>query len=154
MRQKSNGLFHILWFLPPANEVAEGDVFTPVCHSVHREMSASRFGGVPASRFLGCLPLGPGVNNPWGIHPWTHTPPWADTPLNTPPADTPWTHTPYASTPSPRLDTPWTHPLGRHPLGRHNPSENIPRADIPRVEMIIEVVGAPYWNAFLSLNIV
>ena len=32
--------------LPPANEVAESYVFTPVCHSVHRRGSASGSGSV------------------------------------------------------------------------------------------------------------
>ena len=38
-------------FLPPANEVCEGYVFTPVCHSVHR---------------AGCQGLGGG----WGVSLW------------------------------------------------------------------------------------
>ena len=33
--------------LPPANEVCEGYVFTPVCHSVHRGVSASVHAGIP-----------------------------------------------------------------------------------------------------------
>ena len=34
-------------FLPPANEVCEGYVFTRVCHSVHRGGSASVHAGIP-----------------------------------------------------------------------------------------------------------
>ena len=42
--------FSLITFLPPANEVCEGYVFTPVCHSVHR-------GSVP----------GPGGVWSWGV---------------------------------------------------------------------------------------
>ena len=48
--------------LPPANEVAESYVFTPVCHSVHRRGSASGSGSVNT--------------------PPTHTPTPLDTPLH------------------------------------------------------------------------
>ena len=33
-------------YLPPANEVSEGYVFTPVCHSVHRGVCASVHAGI------------------------------------------------------------------------------------------------------------
>ena len=75
-----------------SKEVCEGNVFTPVCHSVH--------GG-------GCLPqcmLG-----------YTHT--LADTPLEQTP---PWADPPGADTP--RSRHPPTRTLGsRHPLGADTP---------------------------------
>ena len=60
-----------LEFLPPANEVCESYVFTPVCHSVHRR----------AVCLSAC----------WDTPPWEQTPPGADTTQGqTPPrADTP-----------------------------------------------------------------
>ena len=57
-------LHHIL--LPLANEVCEGYVFTPVCHSVHR-------GGV-------CLSACWDTPTPRSRHPREQTPPRADTP--------------------------------------------------------------------------
>ena len=50
-------------YLPPANEVCEGYVFTPVCHSVHR-------GGLPQC-MLGCTPGTIGRHSP----PQEQTPP-------------------------------------------------------------------------------
>ena len=41
-------VFFLKTFLPTANEVCEGDVFTPVCHSVH--------GGRPDPGLEGCIP--------------------------------------------------------------------------------------------------
>ena len=61
------------WFggkkiLPPANEICEGYVFTPVCQSF-----CSR-GGVSAS-------VHAGIHTPRSRHPWEQTPRKADTPL-------------------------------------------------------------------------
>ena len=47
-------LISLMEYLPPANEVCEGYVFTPVCHSVHRGMSAS---------------VHAGIHTPWSRHP-------------------------------------------------------------------------------------
>ena len=67
--------------LPSANEVCEGYVFTPVCHSVHG-------GGLPQC-MLGYHPPPPREQTPT---PWEQTPPplGADTPplgADTPPGD-------------------------------------------------------------------
>ena len=72
--------------LPPAKKLGQGNVFTPVCHCVHRGVSASVHAGIhPLSRH----PL-----------PWADTP-WADTPGQTPPGQK---HPLGRNT-----------PLGRHP---------------------------------------
>ena len=83
--------FHIWRLLPPEKKLRQGNVFTPVCHSVH--------GG-------GCLPhpLWPEADTLLGRHPSGQTPP-GQTPPGTPPP--PWADTPR--------HTPTT--LGRHPLG-------------------------------------
>ena len=65
----------LLSFLPSANIVCEGYVFTPVCHSVHR-------GGV-------CL------SACWDTHTQADTR-WADTPRQTPTAS-PWAEPPLPS---------------------------------------------------------
>ena len=100
----------------------EGNVFTPVCHSVYR--------GVSASGSRGCTPP-------------RHTPCWADTTQ----ADTPWLHTPPPS----RQPLPGTQPPappGRHPLWtQHTPPGHIPllgrhpTGQTPPVEMTIEAGG-------------
>ena len=47
-----------VFFLPPANEVwAKDNIFTPVCHSVHRVPG-------PGGLMLGCVP-GPGGGGAW-----------------------------------------------------------------------------------------
>ena len=51
-------------FLPPANEVCEGYVFTPVCHSVHRRGVSRPRGEVGWSGWGGCL--GPDPGGGWG----------------------------------------------------------------------------------------
>ena len=53
--------------LPPATKLRQGNVFTPVCHSVHGEVSASGPGEESATHTLGRHPLG-------------RHPPCADTP--------------------------------------------------------------------------
>ena len=56
----SSGFYPIMIvFLPPATKLRQGNVFTPVCHSVHRGR------------------VGPGVVSTRGCG---HTPPWANTP--------------------------------------------------------------------------
>ena len=63
--------------LPPANEVCEGYVFTPVCHSVQ--------GGCLPLCMLGYTPLlgadtPPGADTPGSRHPPEQTSPWEQTP--------------------------------------------------------------------------
>ena len=62
-------------FLPPANEVCEGYVFTDVCLST---------GGVcPIACWIPSPPhRHPQTDTPLGRHPLGQTPPWADTPLS------------------------------------------------------------------------
>ena len=93
----------------------QGNIFTPVCHSVHRGVS-------PGSR-----------------HPLEHTPPRADTtPLeqthppgaDTPPGvDTPQEQTPPRADPQSRHLPRSRYPQSRHPLPEQTPPP--PRADPP-----------------------
>ena len=76
-----------LSFLPPANEVCEGYVFTPVCYSVHR-------GGCLRQCML--------------RHAHGQTPPWVETP-----GQTSLGQTLYGRHPLPRSDT-GMHPNGMH----------------------------------------
>ena len=71
-------------FLLPANEVWEGYVFTPVCHSVHRGVSASVYAGIhpPGAN----TPLGSRHPHPRSRHP-TPTPPGS---RQTPPCSACW----------------------------------------------------------------
>ena len=76
-------------YLPPATKLRQGNVFTPVCHSVHRRLSVSGPRGYLPG---GCLPRGDLVDTPWADTPQ------ADTPRQTsPPGQTPH----LAETPSP-----------------------------------------------------
>ena len=88
-------------FLPSPTKLWQGNVFTPVCHSVH--------GGVSAS-----------------VHAGIHIPPWADTPLaDTLPGRPPWVDPP-GQTPPRRHPSPADTPLvvtaadGAHPTGMHS----------------------------------
>ena len=101
----------------PQTKLLEGNIFTPVCHSVHTV-------GVFGSGSRGCVPLGLGMCTPWSHsppgHPQTHTP-WTppDTPPDThthPGHTTTWTHNPQ--------DTPhWTPlPTGHTPGLTHTHS--------------------------------
>ena len=107
------------YFYRPQRSCGQGNIFTPVCHSVHRG------GGLPQC-MLGCQPPPdetpprsrhtiPGPDTPGSrtLHPPGSRPPRADTPLG---ADTPWEQTPQSRHP-PEADT----PLGADP----------PRADTP-----------------------
>ena len=101
-------------FLPPTNEVAEENVFTPVCQSF-----CSQWGVYPSMQW--------GVHSstrqsPMGRHhpPSWQTPSWADTSqADTPPGQTP----PWEDT-HPQADTP--HPGQTHPLGRHSHTPSHP----------------------------
>ena len=95
----------------------QGNIFTPVCHSVHRGESASVHAEIPHP---------PGADTPQSRHPLEHThPTGADTRLEqTPPgADTPRADTPPEQTP-PRVDTPpeVDTPRNSHPPGADTPS--------------------------------
>ena len=102
-------------FLPPANEVREGNVFTPVCQSFCSQGGVWLWVQRGASRSRGCTSPGhipPGHTSSW-LHPHrhTHTPVTHlpdHTPLVTPPGHT---HT---------LNTPWIHTHHKHPLDTHS----------------------------------
>ena len=119
--------------------LGQGNIFAPVCHSVHRGKYLGRYpprkaqlprAGTPPDRYS----------------PQAYTPPWAGTP--------PGRYTPWAGTPPGRYT-----PLGRYnPLGQVNPP---PRAGTPSLVRYtpqssacweIQATSgwyASYWNAFL-----
>ena len=116
-------------FYRPQRSCGQGNIFTPVCHSVHRGGgSASMHAGIPTpwdqtppSPQSRCPPSRhpPGADTPpgpdpprpgttWSRHPLDQTPPLgAETPP--PRADTPWKQTPAYS-----LRATSTHPTGMH----------------------------------------
>ena len=149
-----------IYYYRQQRSCGQGNIFTPVCHSVHRGVSASEHAGIPP--------------------PWEQTSPSADTPLEqtppkqthppeqTPPEQTPpWeqtlpgANTPQADTPRadmpPRVDNPpsrhppleQTHPPEQTPPPRRRPpgADTLQKADCG----IRSISGwyASYWNAFL-----
>ena len=125
-------------FYCPQMKLRKGNVFTPVCHSVHNGMSAPVYAGI-------------------------HTPPWADTPWT----DTPLSrHSPGQTSPgrhSQEDTSPWQTPLlwADTPLWVNTPSRqtppmaDTPEADTPQTLTDGHCCGryTSYWNAFLlSLN--
>ena len=55
-------------FIPPANEVAGGNVFTPVCHSVHKgELASQHVSQVNMTSIQGGLPSGAGFLHRYGV---------------------------------------------------------------------------------------
>ena len=126
-------------FSRPQRSCGQGNIFTPVCHSVHG-------GGA-------CLRQNPPEQTP---------PPRA----NTPGSDTPQSrHPPRADTPradTPRADTPKSrHPQSKHPQSRHpleqtppqvrHPPEQTPPPPPAADSSIRSTSGRypSYWNAFL-----
>ena len=107
----------------PKRSFGQGNIFTSVCHSVHRG------GGVPAPNFWG----GAWSGTPPGRHPPPQAPPLA----GTPPAGTPQQAPPRQAAP-PGRHPPWQAP----PPGRHPPPGI--RSKLGRY--------ASYWNAFLLKN--
>ena len=72
----------LIWnYYRPQRSCGQGNIFTPVYHSIHGEVSASVHAGMPP----------PGrAYPPWSRHPPEQTPPRADPPGPDPPkADTP-----------------------------------------------------------------
>ena len=115
-------------FLPPATKLGQVYVFTGVCDSVNRGVSASVHAGIHT-------PL-EADTPPEQTLPWEQTPPGADTP----PEQTHLGADTLGSRHPPRVDT----PQSRHP----------PRADTPHRACweIRSMRGwyASYWNAILS----
>ena len=121
-------------FLPPGTKLWQGNVFTPVCHSVHGES---------------------------GIPPWDKIPPEHTPPRQTPPGSRhPPEHTPHLESRHPQSKHPQeqTSPQCRHPLSRH-PREQTPPpgADTPLHSAYLEIRAtsgryACYWNAHLLLS--
>ena len=76
--------------LPPATKLRQGNVFTPVCHSVHRGCLTDTPGQTappPWQTALGRHPLDrPRRQTPPGQTVPGQTPPWAETPRQTPPS--------------------------------------------------------------------
>ena len=127
---KSSTMFQYISCYRPQTKLREGNVFTPVCDSVHTG------GCIPACN--GCMCVCPGGCLLRVGH--TNTP--RQTPLvQIPPADTPLlnTHTPLGKHPPPpsRQTPPDTHTLGRHTHPRQTPPRqtplgHTPLADTPR----------------------
>ena len=163
-------------FYRPQRSCGQGNIFAPVCHSVHG-------GGV-------CLSACWDTTPPWEqTSPWSRHPPGADPPgsRHPPGADTPWEQTPPWSRHPPGADTPYPPeqtplrkptptprsrppeqtppPHSRHPPGADTPPP--PGADTPPRQTpsgsrhpsreadssIRSMSGryASYWNAFLFL---
>ena len=134
-------VFKITFITARKRSLGHGDIFAPVCHSVHREGEVP--GQVPPGRYtpLAGTPL-------WQVHPQQVHPLWAGTP--------PWAGTPLPGTP------PWqVHPPGRYTtLGRYTsqsgtPQGRYPRAGTPPGSSACWEIRATsgryesYWNAFL-----
>ena len=152
----------------PQRSCGQGNIFAPVCHSVHK-------GGVCLSA---CWDTAPplGADTPRADTPWEQTQPQNRHPLQeqTPPgADTPWSRHPLEQTP-PGADTPQSrHPKSRHPppgsrppRSRHPPEQKPPPKQTPPGSRLPPVSRhlpreadsgiqsmsgryASYWNAFL-----
>ena len=105
----------VLRLLPPATKLGQGYVFTGVCDSVNRGVSASVHAGITP--------------------PWSRHPPGADTPQEQMPpqsrhtlrADTPWEQTPPGSRHPPRVDA-CPAPLSTHPWQQTPPQSRHPPA--------------------------
>ena len=111
-------VFHFM-FLPSATKLRQGNVFTPVCHSVHKGGSASMHAGID--------PLG---RHPPGRHPQ------GDTPLGRPPrADTP---------PSRRLLQRTVHILLECILVTHNLAENKKARNIGSAKKVTHICRFSY----------
>ena len=107
MHMRRNHFHQWVPYLPPAVKLQQGNVFSPVCHSVHRGVCLWSWERVSATHLLGT--------------PTRQKPPKADTSLGT--------HIPFCSHTPPSGHTPTlVHPLARHislstsPLGRHPPA--------------------------------
>ena len=64
------GMHSCFIFTAHKRSLGQGNIFTPVCHSVNRRGVCSQGGGVPAPRGVGCLLLGGGCLVPGGVWSW------------------------------------------------------------------------------------
>ena len=109
----------------PQRSCGQGNIFTPVCHSVHRAWSASVHAGIPPLEQTPPLPRQTSSQS-------RHPPPRADPPG----ADTPQEQTP-------------------HPRSRHHPPHPREQTHTPppqEADSSIRSMSsqyASYWNAFL-----
>ena len=131
------------FLLPPAMKLGQGYVFTGMCDSVHRGVSASVHAGIP-----------PGSRHP----PWEQTPPRSrHSHEETPPGSIPpGSKPPHKQTP-PGADTPLGSdtpqsrpPLRRHPLGANTPLG----VDPPAQSMLGDTVNARAVRILLECNLV
>ena len=143
-------------FYWPQQSCGQGNIFTPVCHSVHRGVSASVHAGIPPPRSRD--PLGadtppradnpPGVDTPWSRPPQSKHPPGADTPPRSrhpPGADIPGVYTPQEQTPPRGAAIPKSRYTPTPPRSRHLPFP------LEADSGIRSMSGryASYWNVFL-----
>ena len=149
----------------PKRSFGQGNIFTPVCHSVHRGgVSAPNFRGgrgVPGEVPPRQTPLPPGRHppgrHPPGRHPPGQAPPRQAPPWQAPPraGTPPGRHPPWAGTPPGQAPPPGRHPSPRQaplPPGRHpSPRQTPPRAGTPPGTRSTLGRYASYWNAFLLL---
>ena len=131
----------------PQRSCGQGNIFTPVCHSVHRGEGvclSACWDSTPQSRHTTPEQTPPSRHPP---------PPWADTPQSRHPpgADTPQAqtlpggrHTPQSRHP-PGADTSWS----RHPPGADTPQEQTPPWEADSGIRSMSGRYASYWNAFL-----
>ena len=109
----------------------QGNIFTPVCHSVHggRYLPQCKLGYISPWADTPLADTPPG-QTPLGRHPQADTPRQTPTtPGKTPPGQTPplGRHPPWADTHPGQTPPGQTHPLSRHtPLGRHTPPPPTP----------------------------
>ena len=126
---------HQLIFFRPQRSCGQGNIFTPVCHSVHRGGSASVHAGMPTPR---PDPPEQTHNTPQTRH---HPPGTRHHPPGT-------RHHPPRADPPPGADTPW---------GADTPQEQTPPDQTPSQEADSSIRStsgryASYWNAFLFPN--
>ena len=113
----------------PQRSCGQGNIFTPVCHSVHRGGVCLSYQTPPSRHPPGAdtpprEQTPPGADTPQSKHPLEQTPPQS---RHTPPQEQ--THTPQEQTP-PGADTPWSRhhppPPGAQPFLEQTPPPGAP----------------------------
>ena len=159
-RNVTTKLHFLFIFTARKRSLGQGNIFAPVCHSVHR---GGVHGQVPPGQVHHPGQVNPSAGTPPGRYPQAGIPPSQVHPLDRYPRQvhpkagtpqgryTPRQVHPLAGTPPPRQ----VHPPGRvhPPLGRYTPlwAGTPPRQVHPLHAGIRSTSGryAPYWNAFL-----